>query len=420
MGRLSAPPRLLFLAPGDIRKGRVQSIFFMRMSAAFARYGFDVRLFVPWLRRVDAIPKTAIWEHYGIGPTFRIRSLPTPLTAAAPTWWFQLVMTLASLSLALTEAARHLARPRTLVVYSRSPVFISAFVLLRFTFRRPRPRLAIEVHSLPKRYNRWIFRGVDLVVVNSERLRQHLASSMGVSLDRTLTASLAPYNDVRPMPRDQSRDALGLSPDSVIAAATGKMVEAQNEVLLQACRLLVDRIPRFHLMLVGGNPSILGWTRRRVAELGLDGRVILPGFVPPTQIDLYQSAADVLVMYVPGWFKTFSYATPARAYEYQRIGRPIVATDLPLFDELFGADLDRAIRINGAGPEEVASAVERALALPDAGRGMAQRAARWSERLSWETRVAVISAALKVHAEHKEGGAGPLPTGSSVGSDTQG
>jgi glycosyltransferase involved in cell wall biosynthesis len=174
------------------------------------------------------------------------------------------------------------------------------------------------------------------------------------------------------------------------------MTRDNNEFLLATATEIVCRIERFRLLLVGGNPEILEWTRRRVKELGLDDALILTGFVPPADVEQYQSAADVLVNRIPQTMGTIPYATPAKAYEYQAMRRPIVATDFPLFEEVFGQDGERAIRVTDRTPRALADGILSAFALEDQGRAMTERAASFVQGRTWAKRSATILDALGV------------------------
>jgi glycosyltransferase involved in cell wall biosynthesis len=76
------------------------------------------------------------------------------------------------------------------------------------------------------------------------------------------------------------------------------------------------------------------------------------------------------------------------------VGRPIVATDFPLADEVFGSDGQRAVRVPDHDPEAFARAVVDTLSLPDGGRAMTQRAAEWVRGRTWASRADAVLQAL--------------------------
>jgi hypothetical protein len=63
---------VIFLAPGDVAKGRVEPISWMQTCRAYADQGFDVSLVTLRVRRPDGVARPAIWRHYGLKPSFNI------------------------------------------------------------------------------------------------------------------------------------------------------------------------------------------------------------------------------------------------------------------------------------------------------------------------------------------------------------
>lgn len=387
--------RLLFLAPGDVRKGRVEPISWMKTCAALAERGVDVKLVTLKVSWPDNISLREIWSHYGLAPSFRVQMLPTRLGAHPSTRSFRAWAIPAMTALAVWELARQAFRGEELVVYSRSPALMAPFVALRRLLPRPRrPRLVLETHTLPPARLARLVQSVDLVVVNSLRLRVDAMSAFDLPRERVLHAPLGPFNDVRPHAMRGARDQLGLPRDASIACYSGKMIEPQTEFLLQTAARLRERAPEVKLLLVGGNPSILEWTRRRIADLGLADTVILSGFVEPSRVALYQAAADVLVLHMDDGLTHFPYATPAKSYEYMAAERPIVATDIPLAAEIFGTNGERAIRIADRTPDALAEGILGTLALPDKGQAMTTRAAEWVRHRTWSRRADSLLEAL--------------------------
>jgi len=384
---------MLFLAPGDVTKGRVEPISWMRTCEAYAELGMAVTLATLRIRRADAIPLDEVWRHFGVERQFRILVFRTRLDQDSSLRSFRLWGGRVGTRLAFRSVrAALLSDAPTEIVHARSPVMLAPFVVLRRLVRRGRrPILILETHALPTDANAWIVRSCDLIVVNSEALAREVSSRFRIASGRVLHAPLPPHNPVtRPARRSDARAALGLDIHAPIGCYTGKMTREHNEFLLETAREVARRIERFRMLLVGGNPRILEWTRRRATELGLDDIVILPGFVPPSEVGTYQAAADVLVYHMPETVGIFPYTTPAKGYEYQAMERPIVATDFPLFGEVFGEDGERAIRVVDRTPRGLAEGIVTALELPDGGGPMTGRAAAFVAGRTWAVRTAAI------------------------------
>jgi glycosyltransferase involved in cell wall biosynthesis len=387
--------KVFFLAPGDVGKGRVEPISWVQTCHAYAERGFDVTLVALRVRRPDSVPPARMWEHYGLEPSFRIARVPTLLGRDAPVWWFRSWAGLAALGFAIPTLIRQATRPDSVIVHARAPILAVPFVILRVLLPSSRrPHIVFEAHSMPRRSHGWIVRRVDLCVTNSAKLARDIAAIFGVPPLQIVHAPLGPYNRVRARDKTHSRGVLGLPQEAAIAAYVGKMTREICEFLLQTAMVVRPRTDRFRLLLVGGNPTILDWTRRRVDALGLDDTIISAGFVEPASVELYQAAADVLLLYVPESIGTFPYCTPSKGYEYQAASRTIVAADIPLFEEVFGSDGERAIRVRDHSPHAMADGVIRALTLEDGGRAMSERAAEWVKERTWERRAQAILEAL--------------------------
>jgi glycosyltransferase involved in cell wall biosynthesis len=368
----------------------------MRTCEAYAGQGLDVTLVALRMRRPDAVADDQLWDHFGIERRFRVRTIWTPLTHDASVRAFRLWGGGVGVRLAFETYAHAAAdRQHRPIVHARAPVMLAPFVGTRSLVPRSRrPALVFETHALPTAANGWITRGSDLVVVNSRKLRSEICERFGLDGDRVLYAPLPAHNSVKPVEKASARSTLGLEAGPAIACYTGKLTRELSEFLLQTARVAAGQIPEFRLLLVGGNPDVVGWTRSRVAALGLNDVVLVAGFVAPRDVGLYQSAADVLVYHLPESVGIFAYTTPAKAYEYQAMERPIIATDFPLFHEVFGDDGERAIRVLDRTPDGLAHGIASALRLPDGGRAMFERAIAFVKTRTWETRTKTVTEAL--------------------------
>jgi len=100
---------------------------------------------------------------------------------------------------------------------------------------------------------------------------------------------------------------------------------------------LAKEIPQAHFVWVGGRPEdIETWKRRAQSD-----KITFTGFVPNSDLPLYQAAADVLlmpyscfIMGSSGTADSASVASPMKMFEYMAAGRAIVTSDLPVIREV--------------------------------------------------------------------------------------
>jgi glycosyltransferase involved in cell wall biosynthesis len=389
MNRRRKVREVIFLYPGDVCNTGVEEIGAVRTCDGYARIGLDVRLVSVALgRRCDLTPK-ALERRYGTSSRLRVNRIRTLLRRANPNVTaFRLWAGLGSATLALRVLVPLAPFHREVVIHSRSPVMIAPFVALRMLLPRSRrPALIFETHGPPPPpHAGWIVRSVDLVVVNSSFLKRKLRELFGVREERLMHARLPAYAPVAPEDRDEARSALGLPHSVPIACYAGNLAFDQPDFLVETAAQLRQRIPDARFLIVGGDGKALQRAREQTRERGLEDTVILSGFVDPPSISRYLAAADVLVHYMSDKLGWYDYCTPAKGWDYQAAQRPIVVADIPLFEEVFGRDGERAIRVRERSPTAVADGIVQALLDPQKSRAMAERAARWITSVTWHER----------------------------------
>jgi glycosyltransferase involved in cell wall biosynthesis len=189
--------------------------------------------------------------------------------------------------------------------------------LAYFRARLPSPRWTpalVPVRAMDRLY-RALARRVPATVVGAELARVYGAPRPTVL---PMTVTLVTANDVAPAP--PPRDWAG----PIELLAVGRIDPEKNPVLLVDALALLDREQpgRFLLRWVGRGP-LEEAVRRRARELGLAGRVDLPGYVPfgPALLDVYRRA-HVLV------HASLTEGVPQVLVEALACGTPVVASDV--------------------------------------------------------------------------------------------
>ncbi len=147
------------------------------------------------------------------------------------------------------------------------------------------------------------------------------------------------------------RAALGIAPDAPLVVAVARLSRQKGlDLLVEAARILRERIPAARVVLVGR-----GEEERALRDLarsrGLDGTVVFAGFLADAAPAF--AAADVVAM--PSRWEGFGLV----ALEAMASGRPVVAADVGGLPEVLG---DQGTLVPPGDAKALAAALERALA----------------------------------------------------------
>jgi glycosyltransferase involved in cell wall biosynthesis len=125
-----------------------------------------------------------------------------------------------------------------------------------------------------------------------------------------------------PVPRDQVRQPLGLKDEAVVVGTIARLFHQKgHDDLLDIAQDLCLRFPNLHWMWVGDG-LLRDQFVRRIDAMGLRGRFVLTGLVPPTRIPELTNAMDILVH--PSRREGLARALPQGALA----GKPVVTYDI--------------------------------------------------------------------------------------------
>jgi glycosyltransferase involved in cell wall biosynthesis len=169
---------------------------------------------------------------------------------------------------------------------------------------------------------RLLARSTDRIIANSEAVRQYLLNRGGLAGDKVVTI----YNGVNldrfraPCDPRVRRRELGIDDEVVLAGCVARVEPAKDHAtLLQALALISNRVPRLHLVIVGGG-SEEPRLRRMARELGIGERVHFTGFRTDAAEWLQSVDISVLSSVKEGLSNTL--------LESMAAGKPVVATDV--------------------------------------------------------------------------------------------
>jgi len=104
----------------------------------------------------------------------------------------------------------------------------------------------------------------------------------------------------------------------------------RSDFLLDVAELLRAHDPAVLLVIAGDAPSDdeMAWMRREIAQRGLDGHVLLTGWLPQRTALGYAVRAEVGLSPIPRG-TLFDVSSPTKLVEYLALGIPSVANDIP-------------------------------------------------------------------------------------------
>ncbi|MBC8145263.1 MAG: glycosyltransferase [bacterium] len=385
--------RLVYFAPSDIQVARVDRQCIVNFCDALNQLGVDVELVAIGIRLVEG-ERTA--QHpldlYRIREPFPVRIVPVPVSQTSPDVWIGLNRFVVHTWRAIRETlSASNARPTVFYTKNYGPAL--ALLALR-TLRRRRLRVAFEPHlPPPTRLHAAILRACDNVFANTFQLAADLIAEH--ELDRSRVTGthqgvdLEMYDELR-TDAGTARRALGLPVDKQLVVYTGKVVFGYREVeyILDAARTLRDRT-NVLFVIVGGRVDHVERYREQITNEGLTN-VMFAGFVAPNEVQAYQFAADILLMYYPSGIAINKYRSPGKLFEYMAAGRPVISVDFAVLREVIGTDDPVAVMVPEDSPDALASAIGGLLDNPELRSSLAQRALVAVSRFSWRSRAQLI------------------------------
>lgn len=386
--------KLALIAPTEIPSRRANTLQVMKMAQALAGLGHAVRLCAPDAGpgRVDQHAAPRSWDelarHYGLHERFEIEWLAShPRLKRYDYGW---------------RAVQWARRWPADWIYTRLPQAAALASRLKI------PTL-LEVHDLPQgRMGAWLFRqflrgsGNRRLVVITQALAADLEDRFDTRLEAPFCliapdgVDLERYENL-PAPEQARRLLAGadrpgpldrLQPGRLCAGYTGHLYPGRGAELLLD---LAGRLPEIDFLVVGGEPD-------QVRALGDQARsrelanLILTGFVPNAELPMYQAACDILLLPYQARVEASSggdiarYLSPMKLFEYLACERPIIASALPVLQEVLNPR--NALLLPLGGPEPWEAAIRKLCNDPDLRRALGRQARQDAQQHTWDSRAA--------------------------------
>ncbi|HEV7136957.1 MAG TPA: glycosyltransferase [Steroidobacteraceae bacterium] len=252
---------------------------------------------------------------------------------------------------------------------------------------------------------RWIericVRGACAVVAISPAVARAARSAWPDALCVVLTNYFELEQAAGSAEREAIRSRHGVRPQEKLIVYTGSFVALQAlDLLLEAFPGVLARVPEARLLLVGGSEPEIAQLRARAERLGIAERVILECARPQADIPGYLAAADALVS--P---RVQGINPPGKLLSYLASGRPVVATDTLVHNQLLTGECAILTRPDAAGLADglVLALTDAALAarLKDAGgRVLARLCSKSAREAAYDEIVSAVRAAGALPRKH--------------------
>ena len=315
--------KIVYIASSIIPSRTANSIHVMKMCQAFARNGHDVTLIVPDRRREGVSGVSDIYSYYGVEPCFAVERLP----------WLRVRGRGYVYGYLAGNRARKLSPD---LVYGRNTAgcFASTLRGIRTIYEVHQP--VGDLGGMDEVLFRCMShrRSFKRIVSITEALAKHYREEYACT---NIDIVVAP-DGADPIPPGTTPSDIGVAGSGLQVGYIGHLYKGKGaELVLQ----LAFRLPEFRFHIVGGTATDITKTHGVMLE-DIPENVVFHGFLPPSEVDRYRLAFDVLLapyqrtVHVSGGERTSiaKWMSPLKIFEYMAAGKPIVCSDLPVIREV--------------------------------------------------------------------------------------
>lgn len=239
---------------------------------------------------------------------------------------------------------------------------------------------------------REVMRAADRIIAATEAERSQLELLYGVNHQKV--SIIPPGVDTHhfyPIPQDEAREAIGLSPKDCVALFVGRIEPLKGvETLLRAMAMMKKNNKNFtcphYLVIIGGDPeghpeeqtSEMKRLQALRADLGLVEMVLFLGKRDQNTLPYYYAAAEVVVM--PSHYESFGMV----ALEAMACGTPVIASQVGGLAFLV-KDGETGFFIPAQDPEALSEKLRLMFVEHDMRANFGERAVAYAQGFRWET-----------------------------------
>lgn len=373
---------LYYLSGARLPSKKAHVIQQVRMCQAFSRAGEEVTLLTP---RNPSVTTTwsQLSDFYGLEVPFNIQEAPTLSSDR-------------SIPIPNVPNTDHMGMATWLIyrfltgrfspgdiVYSRNP-FPTWFFLhaVKASSRRGDIAVWFEQHQPTRGLNDDFYSLLDGLVCISHRqydlvAQHHALGTLPIHVAHD-GVDLSLYEHLS---KPAAREQLGIAIDESIVMYTGHLYESKGVETLVSAAHDIDAT----CYIVGGYEEDI---KRIRTTMAIPPNVHFTGFVPPGQVPLYQTAADVLVATVADDTQ-MEYFSPLKLFEYMATGNPLVVCHRQEYEE-FLTNGQTALFVSPEESKELSDAINRLMYDSTLRRRLGERARERVEQYRWEVRASDI------------------------------
>ncbi|MFQ5946239.1 MAG: glycosyltransferase family 4 protein [Anaerolineae bacterium] len=223
-----------------------------------------------------------------------------------------------------------------------------------------------------------VFDGADALLAVSEQVKAY-ALAKGAHPERTFVVPNG-VDVKRFHPAVEAEPLEGADGKFVLGFVGSLKVWHGMQVLMEAFRTLLGRLPAYHLLLVGDGP-LRSWIEGYIQGARLEGMVTIMGSVPYDRLPSLIQRMDVAVAPYP--FVEDFYFSPLKLFEYMAIGKPVVASRIGQIQEVI-QDGATGLLVRPGDPRDLVEKIERLRDAPGLREALGTAASQEAGHYTWE------------------------------------
>lgn len=315
--------KLYYIASARIPHKKAYAIQIAKMCEAFVEEGVEIELILPKQKGVT----DDVRAYYKLRTSFPVTRLPALDFYDSGKWGYFL----SSLSFTISYVFYLLLKKlqgNGGIVYT---IDMDTFSFVASAFLGMPCFLETHGGKAETLRNKLFFKKVKGVVVINSIIKKQIVKTLAFPEDRMLVwpngIDLGLFRDVS---KDEARNKLSLPKDGKIVMYCGRFYGWKGfEVLVDAAEQIP---PGISVYIVGGTKEEFMSVAKKTK---ISKNFVFPGEKPYTEIPLWLSAADaLLVLGTKHDTQSYYYTSPMKVFEYLAMKRPIVASKTPAIQDI--------------------------------------------------------------------------------------